>query len=696
MAPHMKDSDRNGDMGIGDMGIELRGFACRMPSSESTWKFWENLKNGVNMVTVSDDHWEAGMGGNLPMGKGYMANQEFFDNLFFKMSGAQASKVDPQLRFLLELSYEALVDAGFTDLRKLHGSKTAVYVGSCFSDCHKGWLTDVKDITGYENTGCAQSMYANRLSFFYDFAGPSMNIDTACSSSLVALVEAVNVIELGKADMAIVAGASVTLHPGVSIGFNRLQMLSSDSACQAFSKNANGYARSEGVAVVVLTKENCELVKQCIKEPYAKLVGAGCNSDGFTAEGITFPNGDAQYRLYSQVREEAGISIFDVDYIEAHGTGTQAGDGQEMEALSKSYCPDERIAAQTGKPLMIGSVKSNMGHSEGCSGLAGLCKVLLSYEQRMIPANLHYKFEERNPKCKALNDPVNGVKVVEENMEFKNGGLIAASSFGFGGTNAHILLRGGPSIDKADELKSPLVTSDAQEPWKQISPICARNEKCARAILEFLKEKELSFENAISCPEVNGGEFPCHAYVNGDGEILTEQAEPASKERRPIWYIFSGNGAMWPRMGYELYTNSEIYRKTWDHCNEYLKMSYNCNSLDKFFREGPEVNDTTTYDATDGVCGLAAVQCGLIDIMKSLGIEPDHMVGHSAGETAMGYADNLLTLEQTMDVAYWRGYFGTYSISKDKPGAMYACGLLVIKWKHCLRNITLMMLLLPA
>ena len=173
----------------GRSSLLFLGLACRMPQSPSTLVFWQNLLDGKNMITEDNSNWESGFHGNLPKGKGTVFNKDRFNNLFFKMSGAQAAKVDPQLRFLLELSYEALIDAHL-DPAKLRGSNTGVFVGSCFTDCHKGWLTDCEDITGYENTGCAQSMYANRLSFFYDFRGPSMSIDTACSSSLVALVEA--------------------------------------------------------------------------------------------------------------------------------------------------------------------------------------------------------------------------------------------------------------------------------------------------------------------------------------------------------------------------------------------------------------------------------------------------------------------------------------------------------------------------
>ncbi|CAD7955255.1 unnamed protein product [Amoebophrya sp. A120] len=707
------------------------GMACRFPQSRTTAEFWENLITGKNMITQDDEHWESGFHNQLPLGKGSVQKQEYFDTFFFNMSGAQAEKTDPQLRFLLELSYEALCDSNL-DIQKLKGSNCGVFVGSCFSDCHKAWLHDVPAITGYENTGCAQSMYANRLSFFYDFHGPSFNVDTACSSSLVAFSQACRALEAGECDVCLVGGSSITLHAGVSVAFNRLHMLSPDSACMSFSKNGNGYARSEGVAMLVLYREDkvgqyCRnpLCKNPTPNSYFKVLGFGINSDGFTKKGITFPNGEAQYDLYRQVCKQANVDPSEIFYIEAHGTGTAAGDGQELEALRRAYLePRKKInsaensnkkanldscttstSTSVQQPLLLGSVKSNMGHAEGASAMAGLIKLCLSWSQKQIPANLHYTYEDRNKGCEQMLGDLTKCQVVEKNypIEEPNEKKVAISSFGFGGTNAHAVLSGQVNADNmtSEDSKMNKVTNRAlsekiceEEKWRLITPIYGRTADGVHAALEALQEKNIAFDHLVGPPSVHDHlkEFPAMGYKTLGGDIVTsdepqpyvvgraesgEESSPLQEEqkndqkRRPLWLLFSGNGGMWPLMGKDLYENSKIYRETFDKCCEHLHKEHNYDKLKQFLTEP----DVTKYTAVEGVCGLAAVQISLIEVLRRAGLQWDGMFGHSAGETAMGYADGCLTLEETMSVAYYRSLCGADSVDKENPGGMYACGV---------------------
>lgn len=726
------------------------GLACRFPEAPSTAKFWQNLVEHVDMVTENDAHWPKDLFGPsvdsehglLPPRKGTVTHQDRFDNFFFKMSGSQAQKTDPQLRFLLELSYEALVDSNL-DFNKVCGSeKVGVYVGSCFSDAHKGWLKDVDAVTGYENTGCAQSMYANRLSYFYNFGGPSLNVDTACSSSLVAFSLACQAVESGECDVCLVGGSSITLHPGVSVAFGKLGMLSrSDKkggvvACKAFSREADGYARSEGVAVVVVYREDkvhkyCRNNNQYLANSYMRVLSHGINSDGFTPKGITFPNGEAQYSLYSRVRSEAERKIaarrdgaFKLFYLEAHGTGTGAGDSQELEAIRKAYSPDT-VAIANSSPFYLGSVKSNMGHAEGASGLAGLVKLCLSFKHDLIPANLHYTYETRNPACDLLNDK-SVCQVVENNQQISskvpapgvaddgiNGRLCAISSFGFGGTNAHAVFESRVhNISVSDKVSHmhKLPDFNAAEPDAElrISPMFGRSEEGVTACLTKIEEMKIGYGDCIlGCPPVVHNEkdaaedfqkqFPYIGFKTASGEKVVGDNQigdmlSGAGEKKPVWLVFSGNGGMWPRMGLDLYHNSTTYKATMDRSHKYLKSKHGYSGLEKYFfvatpgneaeeKKMAEYCSIECYDAVDGVCGLTALQCALVDVLKQkAGVEFAGMLGHSAGEIACGYADGCLTLEETLSIAYYRGVAGKKSAEIAAAsdlgfGGMFAAGL---------------------
>mmetsp|Transcript_18751 Transcript_18751/g.46867 ORF Transcript_18751/g.46867 Transcript_18751/m.46867 type:complete len:2716 (+) Transcript_18751:643-8790(+) len=744
----MAPSSKPGPAASGTQPV-VAGIAARMPQSGSTAEFWKNLVDGKNMITKDDTHWESGFHGQLPLGKGSLTQQEHFDNFFFNMSGAQAEKTDPQLRFLLELSYEALVDSNL-DIQKLKGSNCGVFVGSCFSDCHKAWLNDVPAIVGYENTGCAQSMYANRLSFFYDFHGPSFNVDTACSSSLVAFSQACRALESGECDVCLVGGSSITLHAGVSVAFNKLSMLSKDSACMSFSKNGNGYARSEGVAIMVLYREDkvgkymrdeedkiasaasdSQAAMKRVTRPnsYFKVLGFGINSDGFTKKGITFPNGEAQLSLYKEVCDRAMVDPADIFYIEAHGTGTAAGDGQELEALRRAYLEPRnaktRKASSAGAggnnfdlPLLLGSVKSNMGHAEGASAMAGLMKLCLSAAHGLIPANLHYTYEERNTGCEGILGDKKKCMVVEEHFPIAGGASgknVAISSFGFGGTNAHAVMcgqvaeplvlnkganyKGSDVLEEAADKKLAEFMSAAEtseEQWKYITPVFGRTADGVQACLETLGEKGVSFSELVGNPCVHDHqkEFPALGYRTSAGDVITtDEAQryvtpaPGADESdetkpRPLYLLFSGNGGMWPMMGKELHQSSKVYRETFDRCCDHLEKAHGYTGARQFLTEP----DITKYTAVEGVCGLAAVQISLVAMLKEAGLEWEGMFGHSAGETAMGYADGCLTLEETMSVAYFRSLCGADSVDKENPGGMYACGVSREKMEELLKR----------
>lgn len=289
--------------------VFLTGFSGRFPASRSVSEFWENLVEGKDLVSTTERY--PGNYNGLPGRQAQVDTISKFDSMFFGISANQAACLDPQIRLLLESVYEAITDAGYT-MEDLAGSNTGVYVGGCFSDLHKAMLKDIRTITGYENTGCSHSMFSNRVSFCFDFHGPSLTVDTACSSSLVAFDQAVRDIRSGKITRAIVGGVSIVMDPGISKSFHAYNMLSPDGKCHSFDTRANGYVRADGVGAVLLESKDLEGVSS----GYMDVVGTGVNSDGWKSEGITYPSADQQISLCRSVIAEYGIQPERVKYVE--------------------------------------------------------------------------------------------------------------------------------------------------------------------------------------------------------------------------------------------------------------------------------------------------------------------------------------------------------------------------------------------
>ena len=304
-------------------------------------------------------------------------------------------------------------------------------------------------------------MFPNRISYTFDFSGPSFALDTACSSSLYAMHHAIAAMRSGQCEAAIVGGVNLLLKPTSSLQFHRLSMLSPDGACKAFDASGNGYVRSEAAVVIYLQKS------RDARRVYATVVNSKVNTDGHKDQGITFPNGGMQNKLMKEVYSEAGINPAEVAYVEAHGTGTKVGDPQEVNSIAELFCKDRK------SPLLLGSVKSNMGHSEPASGLCSIAKVLIAMEYGIIPANLH--FSSPNLDIPALSD--GSIKVVSEPTPWK-GGLVGVNSFGFGGANAHIVLRSNPK-----PKISPML--DAIVP-KMVS-VSGRTEEAVTALLDEVR-----------------------------------------------------------------------------------------------------------------------------------------------------------------------------------------------------------------
>lgn len=625
--------------------IVISGISGRLPESNSIEEFKQQLFDGVDLVTDDERRWPAGLYG-LPKRTGKLKDIQHFDATFFGVHAKQAHVMDPQLRLLLELTHEALVDAGVNP-SEARGSRTGVFIGVSDSESSEFWSMDPDRVNGYGLTGCCRAMFPNRISYTFDFNGPSYAIDTACSSSLFAFQQAVTAIKTGQCDSAIVGGANLLLKPTSSLQFHRLSMLSPQGMCKAFDASGNGYVRSEAVVVIYLQKASVA------RRVYATVLGSKTNTDGHKDQGITFPSGNMQNKLIREVYLENNIDPNDVAYVEAHGTGTKVGDPQEVNSIANFFCKNRK------EPLLIGSVKSNMGHSEPASGLCSIAKIVIAMEQGMIPGNLHFK--SPNTDIPALLD--GRLKVVSKNEPWK-GGLVAVNSFGFGGANAHIVLRSNPK-PKSSWPPSPL---------PRLVTVSGRTEEAVNHFLDKLSAHRNDEELLALVDEVHRSNIPGHAYrgyaLLGDKEV--REVSQAPGEKRPVWFVFSGMGSQWPGMAKDL-MRLDAFRASISKSAAALK-PYGIN-LEDVVVNGTE---ETFENVLNSFISIAAVQVALTDVLKSLGIEPDGIVGHSVGEIGCAYADGTLSGEQAVLAAYSRGR--AILESKLAPGAMAAVGL---TWEEC-------------
>lgn len=579
--------------------IVITGISGRLPESNSIEEFKQQLFDGVDLVTDDERRWPAGLYG-LPKRTGKLKDLKHFDATYFGVHAKQAHVMDPQLRMLLELTHEAMIDAGVNP-NEMRGSKTGVFIGVSESESSEYWTRDPEQINGYGLVGCCRAMFPNRISYTFDFNGPSYAVDTACSSSLFAFQQAVTAIKTGQCDTAIVGGSHVLLKPTSSLQFHRLSMLSPQGMCKAFDASGNGYVRSEAAVVVYLQKASVA------RRVYASVLGARCNVDGNKEQGITFPSGAMQNKLIREVYEACGVKPEEVAYVEAHGTGTKVGDPQEVNSIVDFFCKDR------SDPLLIGSVKSNMGHSEPASGLCSLAKIVIAMETGMIPQNLH--FQSPNKDIPGLLD--GRLKVVSENTPWR-GGIVAMNSFGFGGANAHIVLRSNPK---------PKTTWPAG-PIPRIVGVSGRTEQAVDNFLTKIEQHKNDEEFLALLDEIHSNNITGHPY-RGYAILKDDAVKEISQvpgEIRPVAFVYTGMGAQWPGMAKDL-MQLDMFKDSIKRCSDALK-PHGINLENLLLH-----SDESAFDnVLNSFISIAAMQIGLTDVLRTLGIEPDAIVGHSVGE----------------------------------------------------------------
>lgn len=631
------------------------GMACRFPGGCNTPEaYWDLLAAGRDVVTeVPADRWDHTLfkhpnrkapGRTYTFAAGTLGDIRGFDAAFFGISAREADMMDPQQRLLLEMGWEALESAGQIP-NHFVGRNCAVYVGISSTEYGSIQQGNGDGINAYTMLGSTLSIAANRLSYQFDLRGPSMAVDTACSSSLVALNEALNALWSGRCDMALVGGISLLLSPLPYIGFSKATMLSTYGQCRAFGEKPGGYVRGEGGGVVVI-KPLTDALRD--GDPiHAVIEGAGVNADGHT-NGIALPSHETQRLLIEQTMTRFKVDPAEIDFFEAHGTGTTVGDPAESRTLGEAI--GQKRKADSG-PLPIGSAKTNIGHLEPASGMAGLIKTIMAIRHRSVPPSLHS--ETLNPDIDFDSLRIAPVqKLTPLNV---TGRPIRAgvNSFGFGGANATVLLRehvAAPATAREVPLAPPPLFLSAK------SPMALR--AMARDWAEFLRPANRDdYYDAAFTAAFRRAHLTNRAVIRGDTveeiiEHLSAFAEEADSpvvsnettvSRGKVGFVFNGNGAQWPGMGRQLYAESDAFRREVDAVDALISEIAGWSLVEALHAEDVEQRLQRTEIAQPT---LFALQVGLARCLEIEGLTPYAVAGHSVGEVAAAYFAGAFDLAQ--------------------------------------------------
>ncbi|KAG5972993.1 Type I Iterative PKS [Claviceps arundinis] len=664
--------------------IAIVGMSCRLSGDVSTpedlWTMISRSRDGWGPIPASRFSTDAYYHPN-PQKKGcfntksgYFMNQDLsqFDAPFFNITEQEAMAMDPQQRQLLECAYEAIESAGIPK-ETISGASVGVFVGATSSSYRMGTLRDLNQVPLFDSTGNHQSIQAARISHYFNFRGPCLSIDTACSSSLYALHAAVQSLRAGEIDSAIVAGCSLHLQPDDMVSMSMLGIFNNHGKTFSFDHRAkSGFARGEGVGCLVLKPLDAALNDndkiRCI------ITNTGTNQDGKTV-GLSTPSGEAQEELIRQVYERASISPQDTGYVEAHGTGTKVGDPIEASALNRVFGDGRTKRA----PLYIGSVKSNVGHLENASGIISIIKACLMLEKGFILPNVNFEKSNEAIPLEAwhMKIPVN-LRPWPKNKKF-----ISINNFGFGGSNAHVILeRLPPSLTQ-------LPSSTRDNP--KLFTLSANDEvsvtKMASHLSIYLEQHPEIFERRIFndiaytlCERRS--QFPWRVAITASScnELAMSLNSVASRPKRAlssnpkVAFVYTGQGAQWAQMGRELIETYPVFSRTIQsaaYCLEKLHAGFSL--LDELIKPKEDSKLGLGLAYLSQPC-CTAVQLALTDLLSSWGVKPDMVIGHSSGEIVAAYAAGAITLEDAMSAAYYRGQMGELLKTRhpDVQGAMLA------------------------
>lgn len=702
--------------------IAIIGLACRFPGDASNpSKFWDLLKEGreayserTNRYNEDAFHYPGGDNRRqnvLPVKGGYMLKEDPYawDAAFFNITAAEAISFDPKQRIAMEVAYEAFENAGMT-LQKVAGTQTACYIGTSMSDYRDSIVRDFGNYPKYHLLGTSDEMISNRISHFFDMHGPSATIETACSSSHVATHLACQSLQSGESEMALTGGVGMLLVPESTMQLNNLGFLSPFGQSRAFDETAGGYGRGEGCGMYVLKR-----LDKAIRDGdtiRAVIRGSGVNQDGWT-QGVTMPSGDAQAALIKYVYESNGLDYGATQYVEAHGTGTQAGDPTEAGAIYRTIGREGQKTNPWRKKLWIGSVKTNIGHLEAAAGAASVIKGVLAMEHGFIPPTIHFK--KANP----------AVKLDEWNLAVPTKLMpwpacqtrrMSTSAFGMGGTNAHIVLEkpndqtlqelansgngtnpltitNGTVTDPGNTAKKRLFvfSSHDQAGFKRLANAftshldrlgpAASNPDYLANLAHTLAAARSGLSWRASCAADGAADLREQLQTTTFGENATRASSTSSsskeqQQRGPrIGFVFTGQGAQWARMGVELLPRrvfgTSVARSAallramgcdWDPVTE----------LSRAQQKGGEGSRLGVPEISQPICTV--LQIALVDELRSWGVVPGKVVGHSSGEIAAAYCVGALSHEDALAAAYYRGKASAAVKKGGRLGGMMAVG----------------------
>lgn len=640
--------------------VGIIGMSCRFPGgANNPDQYWDILMSHEDCIsTVPDSRWDVDqyysenkkepgkmytkMGGflNVPIDE--------FDAAFFNISPKEAQSLDPQQRLLLELTWEAFESAGL-DINDYNGSNTGVYVGMAGEEYSLAHYKsgDVDKINAYALTGTTFSTACGRISYTFGFEGPSMSLDTACSSSLTALHLACKALQNHEVDLAIVAGVNLMISPAVHVCFSKIEAISADGHCKSFDEAADGYSRSEGGGVLILKRtEEAKADKDTV---LGIVSGTAVNQDG-NSNGLTAPNGASQEKLIKKALKDAALREQDIGYVEMHGTGTKLGDPIEVNAVINKY----GMFRNNEEPLKIGSVKSNIGHLEAAAGIASIIKVLLSFKHSTLPANLNYSTPNTFIDWKNSS-----IKVVGENMQWndtvKRAGI---NGFGFGGSNAHIILT-EPANDKAPEVQPDMESGYILKITGKTKNAVKSNGKNK---LDFIKNNpQLSLENITYTNNAYKSDFSKRVVITGgsrndlvrnlesylnnhDSEGVLEATDEIGLPK--LVFLYTGQGSQYVDMGKELFTKSKVFRSAFNACNA-LFMPYLKQSLSELIYSG-SFDDEYIANTCYAQPLIFSIEYALDKLWDSLNIRPDIVMGHSIGEYTAAVRAGIMTLDDAV------------------------------------------------